>query len=130
MRRKNVVKAGFLLGILLLVLPASVVSVQAVLSIGPVTGPIGVRTTISSTTTEIDVLWTIQIDGGWIFNSRTTTGVFASIGPNTPETIQTIPFGIGGIFRINPITVTVTTIPPATPPTTPGPTHLFIIFTW
>jgi len=131
MKRKYTLKAGILLAILLLILPVSVESAQAALSIGPITGGIGVKTTISSTTTETNVQWTIQINGGWIFNYRTRTGLIVSIDPSTPVQIMALPIGFGGIAGINPITITVTTIPPATPPPPPPvPTRLLFILVW
>jgi len=134
MKGKNILKAGILLAILLLVLPISVESAQATLSIGPITGPIGVITTISSTTNETNVNWSIFLAGGWIFCHRTTNGIIPSIVPGTPAMIKAIPWGFGffPISGTGPIivTVTATSVGGGSAQSTGGPTHIFLILTW
>lgn len=125
MKIKNILKVGILLSILLLVLPVSVESAQATPSIASITGGIGVSAIITSTTTETNVGWKISIAGGWIVpgTSREKTGLIVQINPNDMVTVKGIFWGLGPII----VTVTAGTVSSSTPP---GPTHLFIIFTW
>jgi len=137
MKRKNILKAGILLAILLLVLPISVESAQATLTIGSIRSVwLGVGTDISTDVTT-DVDWTITVTGGWIIpgtGGNVRTGHINHLQPNDNYKIIRTFWGFGfiPIGGIGPMSYTVTATPTggSTFTRTGGPTHLLFILVW
>jgi hypothetical protein len=138
MKRRNKLKAGILLTILLLILPVSVESVQATLDIGPIRGVwFGIGTNITTTVTT-DVDWTISVTGGLIIpgtGGSVRMGHINQLQPNDNfKIIRTFwGFGFIPIGGIGPMSYTVTATPTSGGPQatrTGGPTHLLFILVW
>jgi len=143
MKRKNILKAGILLAILLLVLPVSIESAQATestqatLTIGPIRSVwLGVGTDIS-TDVATNVAWTITVTGGWIIpgtQGNVRTGTINQLQPNDNYKIIRTFWGFGfiPIGGIGPMSYTVTATPTSgfQATRTGGPTHLLFILVW
>jgi hypothetical protein len=138
MKKKYILKAGILLSMLLLILPVSVESAQAALTIGSIRSVwLGVGTDISTdVTTDID--WTISVTGGLIIpgtGGNVRTGHINQLQPNDNfKIIRTFwGFGFIPIGGIGPMSYTVTATPTSGGPQatrTGGPTHLLFILVW
>jgi hypothetical protein len=118
-------KAGILLAILLLILPVSVVSAQPILSIGNITGGIGVKSVIKNvgSATATNVEWNITFTG-------ITTGTIASLVAAESVPIKSFVLGFGNNIIV---TVSVKADAPALPvskQTPPGPTHIILFLIW
>jgi hypothetical protein len=127
-------KAGILLAILLLILPVSVVSAQPILSIGNITGGIGVKSVIKNvgSATATNVEWNITFTGGtiWYPTNRITTGTIASLVAAESVPIKSFVLGFGNNIIV---TVSVKADAPALPvskQTPPGPTHIILFLIW
>lgn len=138
-KRKNILKAGILLAILLLILPLSVESAQAGVSIGSIHGGLGVGVIITRTA-AVTVDWEISVTGGWIVpntGGRVITGQILSTDYGNDFKIIRFFWGFGFIpispSAIGPMVFTIKATDTGGPPyttVTGGPTHLFFVFTW
>jgi len=139
MKKKNILKAGILLTIfmlLMLVLPVSAAPTQQTAStfnivVTPGLG-YGIRADITYPTGPdlIDIPWEITATGGWIFSGTPYTGTIAGMKAGDTYSIRGIFWGFANPFGLG-------FIPSATFTVTVGPdsviapqTHLFIVFTY
>jgi len=130
MKRKNILKAGILLTILMLlmlVLPVSAAPAQQTLTITvPNVFGIGIKAIIKNigTTTATNVDWTISasVAGGWVF-PPSKSGTIASIAPAGSVTVKAIFFGLSNTATFT-VTATYAT------PVTAQQTKILLIFIW
>jgi len=139
MKRKHTLKAGILLAILLLVLPVSIESAQAGVSIGTIHGGLGVGAIITRTA-AVNVDWEISVTGGWIVpntGGRLRTGQISATASGNDFKIIRIFWGFGFIpinpSAIGPMIFTIRATDDGGvnwAMVTGGPTHLFFVLTW
>ena len=137
MRKKNVVIAGLLLAIFMLVLPVSTVSAQPILQISNITKQFGsVKATINNvgSADATNVQWSFTFTGGWILmpSGSITTGTLTVLAPAASSIITTRAFGIAGVCGIPTVTITISvscTQAPTVTATAPWH-HLFLGLIW